>query len=376
MPPELLSNDPATFAWGVLHERTPKVVAQVRDAHPYEPWQHRALDLLLEEITTGTMTLVDGPGWAEWGAGYFGRPWADVPFLWWESYFFWRLLSAVGFFEPGPWYRVDPFESFKAAELDGAELAADLAALERVFSLPDREQGEAKLVAALWGNQADLAFRVSSEASRSGGAGRLVADDSAGLWRRLSATPPGTVGLVTDNSGRELTADLILVDHLLEAGLAARVVLHVKPRPYYISDATTADVIASLRRLAAAPGQAARVAGRLWAAMGDGRVALATHEFFCAPWSYHRMPEDLAEEFGSMALTVFKGDLNYRRLVGDRARPPSTPFADAVSYFPGPVAALRTLKSEVVTGVDESLVADLPPSWRTDGGHGLVQFRP
>ena len=77
-----------------------------------------------------------------------------------------------------------------------------------------------------------------------------------------------------------------------------------------------------------------------------------------------------------MALTLFKGDLNYRRLVGDRAWPPSTPFADAVSYFPGPVAALRTLKSEVVTGVEASLVADLPPSWRTDCGHGLMQFRP
>ena len=47
-----------------------------------------------------------------------------------------------------------------------------------------------------------------------------------------------------------------------------------------------------------------------------------------------------------------KGDLNYRRLVGDRLWPPTTPFADVTAYFPGPVAALRTLKSDVIVGLD------------------------
>jgi hypothetical protein len=72
-----------------------------------------------------------------------------------------------------------------------------------------------------------------------------------------------------------------------------------------------------------------------------------------------------------------KGDLNYRRLVGDRAWPPTTPFATVVSYFPGPVAALRTLKSDVLTGIDATKLAELDgsgPRWRTDGSHGLIQF--
>ncbi|MEV0611489.1 ARMT1-like domain-containing protein [Polymorphospora rubra] len=59
--------------------------------------------------------------------------------------------------------------------------------------------------------------------------------------------------LVADNAGRELLADLVLVDHLLAAGLAERVTLHVKPYPYYVSDATTADVVGCLRRLASGP---------------------------------------------------------------------------------------------------------------------------
>lgn len=379
-PPELLSNDPATFAWGVLHDRTPQVIAQVRDASPFEPWQRRALNLLSEEITRGRIRPLDGDApdrqiWNEWGAGYFGKRWADVPFLWWESYFFRRLLGAVGFFDRGPWHGVDPFEPFKSAELEAAAFAADLDAMDQVAALPVPEQARARLLAAVWGNQADLAFRVGRSDTLDR-AGRLVVDDSPRLWSYLEATAPGTIGVVADNAGRELTADLVLIDHLLENGLAARVALHVKPRPYYVSDAVTADVIGCLRRLCSASGEAAGVSRRLWTGLGDGRLVLRTNEFYCAPWSYHRMPADLAEEFGSTSLTLFKGDLNYRRLAGDRAWPPSTPFADAVSYFPGPVAALRTLKSDVVTGIAVADLATLDPSWRTDGSHGLVQFRP
>ena len=38
--------------------------------------------------------------------------------------------------------------------------------------------------------------------------------------------------------GRNLPADLVLADHLMSHGLASNVSLHVKPVPYYVSDAT------------------------------------------------------------------------------------------------------------------------------------------
>ena len=49
-PPELLNNDPGGFAWGVWHDRTPRLIAQVRDANPYGPDQRGRLDELREEI--------------------------------------------------------------------------------------------------------------------------------------------------------------------------------------------------------------------------------------------------------------------------------------------------------------------------------------
>jgi hypothetical protein len=89
------------------------------------------------------------------------------------------------------------------------------------------------------------------------------------------------------------------------------------------------------------------------------------------------MPDDLRAEFAAATLTLFKGDLNYRRLVGDRLWPPTTPFTAATGYAPGPVAALRTLKSDVVTGLspatEAALVAAEEQRWRTSGTHALIQ---
>ncbi len=135
LPPELLNNDPQGFAWGVWHDRTPKLVTQIRDANPYGPGQRRALDALLEEISSGVMRPLgpyahDHEIWASWGADYFGKSWLDTPFLWSESYFYRRLLDAIRFFEPGPWRWFDPFEYLKTAELRDPALEPDLAALD------------------------------------------------------------------------------------------------------------------------------------------------------------------------------------------------------------------------------------------------------
>ena len=231
----------------------------------------------------------------------------------------------------------------------------------------------------MWGNRADLGFRISAGAQ---GLGErvtgLVADDPAALWEILDAGRPGRVCLVADNAGPELLPDLVLAEHLLRTGRAASVVLHLKPHPYYVSDATTADVLACLDRMTAAAGHGAAVGGRLREAVAGGQLVLRAHPFSCAPLAYADMPADLREDFGSATLTIMKGDLNYRRLVEDRLWPVGTPFAEVTAYFPGPVAALRTVKSEVVTGLAPRTAEELDAggsAWRTSGTHALVQVR-
>ncbi|WP_149183437.1 damage-control phosphatase ARMT1 family protein [Streptomyces sp. TRM49041] len=382
--PVILSNERGSFAWGVLAKRHPALIQQVRDAFPYGRRQHEALDALLDESSNGVVEPLapeepDHGRWADWGRGHFGRSWYDAPFLWAESYFYRRLLAAVGYFGTGPWQGVDPFAPFKQAELRGEAVEEELRALDALADAPAGERATALLHASLWGNRADLGFRASGESPAGEVAtSALVADDSAALWQLLPAGASATVAVVADNAGRELIPDLILIDHLLEHRHAERVVLHVKPYPYYVSDAMTADVVDCLRRLTEAPGEAGRIGGRLWKAMAAGAVEVCTHTFFCAPLPYEEMPEDLRKEFAGVTLTILKGDLNYRRLVGDRLLDATTSFAELTAYFPGPVAALRTLKSDVIAGLQQGTLDDLERSgaaWRTSGTHALIQVR-
>jgi len=379
--PTIFSNVPGTFAWGVFHERHPILVQQVLDALPYGPDERAAVEHLLTESTSGVLEPLsesahDHEQWLEWGEGLFGRPWGEAPFLWAESYFYRRLLEATGYFRPGTWQGIDPFAPFKNAELAGPAVDDELAALRHLPSLSAEKRSDVLLSSALWGNRADLSFQItaSAEDTRSPA---LIADDSPLLWSTLAAANHPRVCLLADNAGRELLPDLVLVDHLLTSGLASEVVLYVKPFPYYVSDATTADVLATVERIrASTEPEAERIGRRLWHAMNSATLIVRTHRFFCAPLAFHAMPADLRAELSGATMTILKGDLNYRRLVGDQLWDATTPFAERAGHFPSSVAALRTLKSDVIVGLTGPMVAELDASgeaWRTNGTHALIQ---
>ena len=357
-PEPITSNEPGSLAWHVWHERHPALFARIVAAHPYPARIAVALEALLEETLHGTVPS---------DPAYAGQRWLDVPFLWAESQFYHRLLDAVEFTVEGPWCGVDPFAFLKNAELQAAPV-------DRLAELSIVEA----MTAALWGNQADLGFRIGvAAATGSGVLGRadsLVVDDTDVALKALT----GRVALVADNAGRELLADLALADRLLGSGAVEEVRVHVKPLPYYVSDATTEDLVACLAHLAAGPPPASALAGRLRAAASAGRFTVTTHEFYCEPFAFDAMPPGLAEEFSAASVVVFKGDLNYRRLVGDLRWAPTVPFGETVAYFPAPVVALRTLKSDVVVGLQGDDVRRLDaeaPDWRVSGKYGLVQAR-
>lgn len=362
-----LTAPPGSFARSVLERRHPAIVDRLLAVHPYGPEQRHRLRALLDDALGAAIQppspdgerWPDAADWSAWLAPYPGRSWFDVPFLLAESWFHRRLLDAVGFVEPGPWQGVDPFAALKTAEL------AELGELPALDAAADRD---ALLLASVWGNQGDLGFRLVADASARRHEA-LVVDDSDRFWRLLDAGDR-TLAWVCDNAGGELVADLLLVDRLLADGLAGAVTLHLKPRPHFVSDATARDLTDCLLALDAAG--AGGPAARLRAAAATRRLAVAADPFWCAPLELRHAPTGL---LGAPDLVVLKGDLNYRRLVGDAAWPASTPFADVVQ-LPAPVAVLRTLKSDVLVGADSDLAATLDadaPGWRSEGSRALVQ---
>jgi hypothetical protein len=117
---------------------------------------------------------------------------------------------------------------------------------------------------------------------------------------------------------------------------------------------------------------------RLRAHLETGRLQLRAHWFYATSLFYFQLPPDLDAELRGMDLVVLKGDVNYRRLLGDAHWPPTTPFEQATAYFPAPCAALRTLKAELVVGLgpgDSERRQAQDPDWLVNGRYGLVQAR-
>jgi hypothetical protein len=366
----------AGFPRSVLRDRHPELLAKVLTGVPYSTEVRGAVNGLLKEIEGPIQPLSDsGPDaaqWAAWAAPYLGRSWYEVPFLWAENYFYRKLLGATGWFGPGPWQGVDPFGPQKDAELAGPAVQAELEALGSPAPL------DSLILAALWGNRADLGFQIQrplGEDSRPQDA-NLLADDRPVLRPLLSQIDH--LVLVTDNVGRELLPDLVLADRLLSRRTDATVHLHVKPSPYFTSDATPTDVLKTIQRLVDGPAKAAEMGHRLRDFLVSDQLGIVTHPFYVAPLSYFEAPSDLQKLYGQADLTILKGDLNYRRLVGDAEWPATTAFEAVTSYWPGRVAALRTLKSDVLVGVTGDRLAELDASgekWRTSGRYAVIQVR-
>lgn len=78
------------------------------------------------------------------------------------------------------------------------------------------------------------------------------------------------------------------------------------------------------------------------------------------------------------SLLIFKGDLNYRKLVGDMNWERDIPFKDSLrGFLPSALLALRTLKADTVSGLRTGLAEEMDkkdPEWMVTGEYGLLQF--
>lgn len=297
----------------------------------------------------------------------------------------------------------------------------------------------------------------------------IAANTSPSADANGAATLPNRIDVVMDNVGVECISDLCFgLWFLTQSGVKAphqpTVVYHTKPQPYYVSDVTPRDIDITMDILDAHAQQHPALAAvitpftqRVKEAFSTGRFCVDADTVWTQPSEYRGLPPRVINRYfyqqrvrpvgsdgdasellskkptsGSEAfrankcaiiprtsLVIFKGDLNYRRVIGDRhwnrtdsftsLLPPSESstetaasiqrellldtnpdmhydapsFQDVVSaYWPThavPVCSIRTIKCENCVGVPGSRKVELDggaegSAWRISGKYGVILY--
>lgn len=188
--------------------------------------------------------------------------------------------------------------------------------------------------------------------------------------------------IILDNAGFELVTDLVLADFLISIGLAKEVRFHGKSIPWFVSDVTKQDFDWTISQTAASNHKHMSSCGVQWKRhVRDGTWSYHHHRFWTLPHEFCDMPTDAADLYSTLQgseLILFKGDLNYRRLTGDRMWEHTVPLERALmGFLPAPLCSLRTLKANVQVGLEPAQaekLASQDADWMTNGKYAVIQF--
>lgn len=200
------------------------------------------------------------------------------------------------------------------------------------------------------------------------------------------AKPYSRFDIICDNSGAELFSDIYLAVFFLVYGLAKKVVFHLKPCPFFVSDATIDD----FSKLVAALTKNGKNT-ELLDFISKKKIEVSPDDFWVEPYYFDKMPDDLKNHFDKSNLVIIKGDLNYRRLVGDfnthcddkeKSSVKEVETLEERCLFRNksnqniPLVAPRVLKSDVFVGIDsvfEAIGRNSDSQFKTDGKWGVIQ---
>lgn len=199
------------------------------------------------------------------------------------------------------------------------------------------------------------------------------------------AKPYSRFDIICDNSGAELFSDIYLAVFFLVYGLAKKVVFHLKPCPFFVSDATIDD----FSKLVAALTKNGKNTELLDFISKKKIEVFSPNDFWVEPYYFDKMPDGLKNHFDKTNLVIIKGDLNYRRLVGDFNKY-ANETKSSINFetleerclFKNksnkniPLVAPRVLKSDVFVGIDsvfEAIGRNSDSQFKSDGKWGVIQ---
>ncbi|XP_008276879.1 damage-control phosphatase ARMT1 [Stegastes partitus] len=434
VPPSLSARVVGSFAYLTIRDRLPTILTKVIDTiHRnknkfFEEYGEEGiqaekqtislLSKLRNELQTDkpVLVLTDGLPDTEFWNQYLHRQqrlqgdqesvsWFKSPWLYVECYMYRRIQEALLLNPPISDFDVfnegktqSFFESQQAVMalctyLEGVNKNMEELSKNQLF-----EHFSRLLQVSLWGNKCDLSISAGQENSQktspldslSALQPFILVDDSNVVWSTLTAAqrsgqPGGTaadrVDIVLDNAGFELVTDLIFADFLVSSGLARQIHFHGKLFPWFVSDVTANDFQWTIRQTMAANHKWMSKSGVQWQTyVKQGVWRYHDHPFWTQPHEFCDMAADAPDLYAALQgadLVLFKGDLNYRKLTGDRDWDHTAAFKTALRGFgPAPLCSLRTLKANVQVGLQpgqgEKLTSQ-DPNWMTSGQYAVIQ---
>lgn len=255
------------------------------------------------------------------------------------------------------------------------------------------------VMTSLWGNQCDLSISLGEQNNSISSdfkslENKIIVNDFNPLFayaKNLSASKQKfQIDIVLDNSSYELFTDLCLVEFFHLSNLFPKercsVYFHVKKMPWFVSDTMTKDfhwLLDTMEKEDTFSNALKTISKSFKQNLASGAWIIKEHDFWTLPHSYDQMPTVAADMYGHLCksdFVLFKGDLNYRKLVGDLNWPFTTSFKDSLRQFQPTTAvcSLRTIKADVVVGIKDeatlALVQSLPKTWMETGEYAVVHF--
>lgn len=341
-----------TFVNYTKRQRLPKVLERAAKNLGSEGRRAEMLALLDNEDAVIDDSSWWPEGWGDWVRRLSGATVGQLNFFDYEFWFYAKILELSGY-EKSP---VDPF--FMEKRLDTrAAIAALVKAPQRTIDF------DAALRGSLKGNSADKS-QLSTTAS---GAWDLSLD------RLQTITATGTLCVVADNAGEEILNDLVLSAKFIEHG-GDRVKIFIKNVPIFVSDFAKSDVSGIVEDMSEY-GNENEIINSILKFVDSGDLEFLTDDYWSSPEFFDKIP---GKYISDEAQWIYKGDLNYRRLIGDYCGDiygafEGLPVRPAVSAM-----AMRSIKSYCLAGLmrDEWPDALSTTQFPMDGTIFHVQFVP
>ena len=174
-------------------------------------------------------------------------------------------------------------------------------------------------------------------------------------------------------------------------GSNIEIVYHVNELPIFVSDVKRGDdqeLLKILTELVKDNTQYKELLNDISSFIENGNLKFKSDFFWNMPTSYdtilkpkYKYSGDLSEIkniFTGSDLLIVKGDLNYRRMVGDRNYNPNRKIEKNIKYIKCPVLIIRSFKSNVTLlgNAYKNVVnkENIEQDWQNNGKYGIIQY--